>query len=97
MIEKKDTQSTDEKVPLKVMGFIVDRIKRPVPRKWTFVPKEDITTYELCILLPFLFTSGKPGIYSSDLEYLEKHNVLRHLVIEDAMELLNSNTKISQS
>lgn len=77
-----------QKVPLKVMGFIVDKIKRPVPRKWTFIPEEDITVYEFCLLLPFLFTSGKPGIYSSDLAYLEENNLLRHLLIEDALELL---------
>ena len=81
------------KAPLQVMGFIVDKIKRNVPRKWTFIPKADITVQELCILLPFLFTSGKPGIFSSDFEYLEKHNVLRHLIIEDALEILNPKFK----
>jgi len=88
--------STEEpiKVPLKVMGFIVEKIKRPVPRKWTFKPEEDITVQELCLLLPFLFTSGKPGIYSSDLEYLETQNILRHLLIEDALEVLDPKFKV---
>ena len=84
-LQQKDVE---EKVPLKLLGFIIDKIKRPVPRKWTFIPKEDITVYELCLVLPFLFTSGRPGIMSSDLEYLEKHNLLRHFIIEDALEVL---------
>lgn len=88
-IINEETPTDEIKAPLKVMGFIVDEIKRNVPRKWTFLPKEDITITELCILLPFLFTSGKPGIFSTDLEYLEQQNVLRHLVIEDALEILN--------
>ena len=78
----------EKKVPLKLLGFIIDKIKRPAPRKWTFVPKGDITVYELSLVLPFLFTSGRPGIMSSDLEYLEKHNLLRHFIIENALEVL---------
>lgn len=80
----------EKQPPLQLLGFIVDKIRRPIPRKWTFIPKEDITTYELCLLLPFLFTSGRPGIYSKDLEYLEEYNLLRHLLIEDAPEVLTT-------
>jgi len=80
------------KTPFKLLGFIIDKIKRPTPRKWTFVPKEDITAYELSLLLPFLFTSGRPGIMSSDMEYLKENNLLRHLIIEDAIELLPPNS-----
>lgn len=85
-------EKEEKQPPLRLLGFIVDKIKRPVPRKWTFMPEEDITTYELCLLLPFLFTSGRPGIYSKDLEYFEEHNLLRHLLIEDASEVLTAST-----
>ncbi len=82
----------EEKVPLKLLGFIIDKVKRPVPRKWTFIPKEDITVYELSLLLPFVLTSGRPGIMSTDLAYLEKHNLLRHFIIENALEVLPSSS-----
>lgn len=42
-----------------------------------FVPKEDITAYELALLLPFLF--GR-YMFEGDWDRLEKLRITRHLI-----------------
>ena len=47
-----------------------------IPLSREFVPKEDITAYELACLLPYFNVNGKP-LYKSDLEKLG--TAARHL------------------
>lgn len=81
------------KPPIAFMGLINDRIKRAVPRKWTFAPQIDITTYELAQIQPFLGFANTMAMNSRDLEYLEHYNLLRHFLIEDAPEVLTASNK----
>jgi len=90
-----EEQSKYSKPPVVFRGLIDDQISRPIPRKWTFTPQEDITAYEYASISPFLGMANKAMMRPSDLEYLEHYNLLRHFVIEDAPEMLRAiNSKL---
>lgn len=76
-------------------GAILKDNSKEVAKKWTFSPADDITVKELSLLLPFLLTSGRPGLILSDLEYFENNNLLRHFVIEDVSNILQVTPKIT--
>lgn len=85
-----DKEEKFSKPPVVYRGLINDSIKRPVPRKWTFVPQKDITAYEYAMLAPFLGFANTINMRPSDLDYLEYHNILRHFLIEDAPEAIRA-------
>ena len=88
--ELKEIAKKFEKPPVVYRGLINDHITRPIPRKWTFHPQKDITAYEYALLAPFLGFANTMNMRSSDLEYMEHHNVLRHFLIEDAPEAIRA-------
>jgi hypothetical protein len=80
---------------LRCSGTILKDNSKEIVKKWTFVPTDDITVKELSLLLPFLLTSGRPGLILSDLEYFENTNLLRHFIIEDVSNILQVTPNIT--